>query len=259
MPFTLAHPAAVLPAARWASRRGLWAALVVGAMAPDFGYLVPGGYVHSRTHTPGSLVWFSLPAGLVVLWLYRAVIRPFVIGLAPPRWQARLTGLPGKPRARLLALAAAVLCGAATHWCIDALTHADGSIARHFPLMANPLFELWGTTIHPSRLLQHGCTLGGVAWLTFAIHRWARCRDAELDARGEAVLAAVPWPAWKKAVVCLLMLVPAIVAAVIAWHHLGTCSVKVAAGRGVVAGMGVLGLLLVAGGILRRIVESTLS
>ncbi len=51
------------------SLHALLSALVIGTMAPDFGYFVPGSYVHAHTHTPGSLLWFSLPVGVVVALL----------------------------------------------------------------------------------------------------------------------------------------------------------------------------------------------
>ncbi len=64
MPFTLAHPAAAAPLRRFGL---VLSALVVGSMAPDFPYFLPGLPQDKFGHTLAGVFWFCVPAGLAVL------------------------------------------------------------------------------------------------------------------------------------------------------------------------------------------------
>ena len=52
MPFTLCHPAIVLPLYRYAARITSLPGLVIGSMSPDFVYFLSLGISRSFTHTP---------------------------------------------------------------------------------------------------------------------------------------------------------------------------------------------------------------
>src|SRR5688572_27285391 len=125
MPLAPAHPAVVLPF----QRLGLaLSALVVGAVAPDVPVYLPVGVSYATTHS-----WQGLPVvvviGLVVLWLWFALLRDAVVDLTP--WLRRRA--PGRARlgrrAWLLA-PLAVAVGAATHVLWDSATHDWGFIVR---------------------------------------------------------------------------------------------------------------------------------
>lgn len=64
MPFTVSHAAAVLPVHRL-TRLPL-TALMVGSMAPDFGYFFSHEPSRALTHSFAGLFIFSLPVGLLV-------------------------------------------------------------------------------------------------------------------------------------------------------------------------------------------------
>src|SRR5437762_2617545 len=79
MPFPLAHPAAVLPLRRYCPRFLSFPALVIGSIAPDFGYCFGDLNVEDLSHrSPGSpgFAWLSRNG-------YRAPRAP------PPRRRAR--------------------------------------------------------------------------------------------------------------------------------------------------------------------------
>src|SRR5512146_1128443 len=84
MPFTLAHPAAVLPLRRLPLMRSV--PLVVGAMAPDAPYFLPwriAKHIPEVTHTFLGMFTLDLPIGAVLLlffWLLRA---PLTAPLGP--------------------------------------------------------------------------------------------------------------------------------------------------------------------------------
>lgn len=83
MPFTLAHPAAVLPLHRRLRRRASLSALVVGSITPDLAYFLPLGVSGSQSHSALGLLVFCLPVGMLAWGVYLMVLRPFILGLIP--------------------------------------------------------------------------------------------------------------------------------------------------------------------------------
>ena len=70
MPWTLAHPAAVLPFRRFSGAGRLsFGALVIGSMSPDFVYYIGRFDLGNFTHSPLGVLVTCLPAGLLVLAL----------------------------------------------------------------------------------------------------------------------------------------------------------------------------------------------
>lgn len=148
MPFTLAHPAAVLPLPRLLGRAAILPALVIGSIAPDLPYFLGDPFQRKTTHTLASLVWFSLPAGWAVYLAFELAIRRGLVFVLPAPLRARLGSAPrlGEPGPVTLCLA----LGALTHLAWDALTHETGSYA----------------------VLQVLSSLGGIAVIAGTAMRW---------------------------------------------------------------------------------------
>ena len=83
MPWTLAHPAAVLPLRRWPKYLP-FTGLVVGSMAPDFGYYTGHFDLARDAHSPLGLLALCLPTGLLVVLLLRRLRRPLIELLPQP-------------------------------------------------------------------------------------------------------------------------------------------------------------------------------
>ncbi|GAA0702093.1 hypothetical protein GCM10010193_66120 [Kitasatospora atroaurantiaca] len=149
MPFTLSHPAAVLPLLRGAAGRGplIASALVAGAMAPDLPYfadsLLPGSYRHGAvTHR-----WWAVPTvdvaiagGLVAAW--HGWVRAPLLALLPGRWAAAaeaVTAPSGRGDGSPAWFAVSAAVGAATHVGWDSFTHEDRAGVRAFPVLNRPL------------------------------------------------------------------------------------------------------------------------
>ncbi|MEU4193675.1 DUF4184 family protein [Kribbella sp. NPDC026611] len=104
MPFTLAHPAAVLPLVR---RPFVASALVAGAVAPDLLYVGPiyrfatqtinGNFTITYTHRFTSALWLD-PLIAVVLLIYNLLLKRPLTALAPARLAARLPAAPSPGR-----------------------------------------------------------------------------------------------------------------------------------------------------------------
>ncbi|MEU9080083.1 DUF4184 family protein [Kitasatospora sp. NPDC048538] len=144
MPFTLSHPAAVLPLLRAAGQRGplVASALVAGSMAPDVPFfaesLLPGVYRHGGlTHS-----WWAVPtldvaiAGVLVAG-WHGLLRAPLVALLPDRWAGAAEALtvrrPGADGAGAARFAASAAIGAATHVGWDAFTHEGRLGVRLLP------------------------------------------------------------------------------------------------------------------------------
>ena len=151
MPFTLAHPAAVLPLLRkgrpWLSATGL----MLGSMAPDFEYFLrlrPGG---GFGHTMLGLLLLDVPLTIIVAGLFHGLVRKPLVRNLPAflrdrlgRFQQHAWPLRTLWSPRFLL---GIIIGGLTHIFWDDLTHSRGPIARNFsPLhhdvLDKPVF-LW--------------------------------------------------------------------------------------------------------------------
>lgn len=256
MPFTLAHPAAILPLCQRLHYLGIVSALVIGSMSPDFVYWLPLSLHRGDSHSVPALFWFCLPSGFFVFWLYHARLKQPLIALLPQALTARLLPLPPmRWRLRdIIPVLLALLCGAITHIIWDAFTHDDTPVTRLLPFLEMTLFTAGGYAVRVYKVLQHGSTVVGLGVLALYGWRWYQrttpCEDIApevLSPRSKAALVAcltvpsiigavrggllsAPWEASLKALQTFLM-------------------------SGVVAGMGVFAAALFTLGLLWPLVE----
>ena len=157
MPFTLAHPAAVLPLR--GVRHLRMAPLMVGAMVPDLPYFLPWGiarYVpvtHAFVHsfTIDLALGYALLASLVVLQ------RPLTALLSARARALCLRALFPFHRPIEWALAApAIALGVWTHLLWDSFTHTDGWMVHRVEVLSAPLVlgPYHGTVCHALQYLS---------------------------------------------------------------------------------------------------------
>lgn len=169
MPFTLVHPAAVLPLARTPL---VPSALVLGSMAPDLPYYVSlqwlgGDYNLTLTHAATSLLWLDPLIALVLLAVFQVVLKRPLLALLPVRAAER--AWPAAQRftwrgpAALGWIAASAVVGAATHLAWDALDDVLG--------------HAWS-----SRLDAVSGVVGGAVLLAWARRWWRATRPQPLPA-----------------------------------------------------------------------------
>lgn len=170
MPFTLAHPAAVLPLLHRGRARGglIDSALVFGAMAPDVPYFAGAFTIGDLAHTWAAVPTLDLAITFVLAALWHLVLRAPLVGLLPARWAAAAEQLTA-PRERRIRLSSApwfvlsAVIGTVTHVAWDGFTHPGRFGVRLFPVLqtARILDE------PPYVLLQYGCSVLGVGALGF--------------------------------------------------------------------------------------------
>lgn len=176
MPFTLSHPAAVLPLLR---RPFVPAALVAGAMAPDLPYFVKvpvtaqswyEPFVNATfSHSPKGMVLVGIPSVLLLVLLFQLVRRPLA-DLMPFRVSpAHRDGGERRGRAGLAFwFLVSALIGLATHVVWDSITHDGSLLGVELSFLRADLPA--GLTV--GRALQHASTfLGGVIIVGWCLRR----------------------------------------------------------------------------------------
>jgi uncharacterized protein DUF4184 len=211
VPFTLSHPAAVLPLMR---RPFVPAALVAGAVAPDVPYFLArlgvseassqdwyGPLLNAtETHSFDAGLLVNLPLAVVLVAAHRMLRAPVTAllpsGLCLPEPE-RVPGLRAKVRYTVWLLVSALI-GIASHLVWDSFTHGDGFLVTHVEVLRAS--ALGGLTV--ARLLQYASTAFGLA--AVGLHLWRR-RD-RLRTQGGTVARLGPVMRWS--VVALLVLSP---------------------------------------------------
>lgn len=202
MPFTPSHAVVALPFVRTPL---VPAAIAVGAMAPDLPLFVRGLVPsYDTTHSP---VWLPMTVlmALVLLLLWRCLLRPAAPSLVPrwvaerlpSSWDARPgAGLretfatrdtPDRPSAWGVALVVLSLAiGVASHLVWDAFTHEG----RWGVAIIPALDEEWGP-LPGLKWVQHGSTVIGLVILAVWGARWIAGRR-----RRQVVSAIAPAMRW---------------------------------------------------------------
>lgn len=174
MPFTFAHPAAILPFRRYCPTSLSFPALVVGSMTPDAGYYLHNWQWAVWGHSFAGSVTFDVVAGLAFLAIFYLSLRPVAALLPHPH---RQTVLSWKPAARfpgfraILVAALSIVIGAWTHIVWDGFTHANGWCVRNFSPLTPTVFSIGSYHVSVWQILQHASTIFGlyVLWSAYRI------------------------------------------------------------------------------------------
>lgn len=189
MPFTLAHPAVVLPL------RGLglpMTALVAGSLVPDLPQMVGFSQARSWSHSLLGVVTIDLVIGMGGVLLWYAFYRRPLVDLAPDRWRTRLPETVRIGRREWLWCVPGVLVGATTHVVWDTFTHEDAWGVRRVAVLRESVF---GVEVYA--WAQHVCSvIGLVAVVVVALRYLSRLpeeppRHGPLVARWSLVVALV--------------------------------------------------------------------
>lgn len=193
MPFTLAHPAAVLPLRHL---RGLrTAALVIGSMVPDTPYYLPVPHrVAFDTHTLTGSYLIDLPLGIILLAAALLLREPLTALLsARARWLCLNALEPFRQRPSEWLLAPlAILIGVWTHLLWDSFTHGDGWIVHRVAALRR-IVVIGGYEVQVCHLLQYLSSVVGLALVLWWYLRLRapvadRAHAARLSHAGPALL-----------------------------------------------------------------------
>lgn len=133
MPYTLAHPAMVVPLRRWKAGLFSYRALVVGSIVPDLAAAIDDWEYFS--HTLAGSVVFCLPVGLLTLWLVQQLARYLVDSLPSPHREYLLPDCESHRRATVPA-AFSILIASWGHIAWDLLTHDHSPLLQEFTFLS---------------------------------------------------------------------------------------------------------------------------
>lgn len=256
MPFTLAHPAAVVPLCQRLHHPGLASALVIGSMAPDFVYWVPLPIYRDMSHTIPGLFTFCLPAGFIIFYLYHLLIKRPLLALLPRAILARLPVPPLTPWRlhNVVLVLLAILFGATTHITWDSFTHSETLMTRLLPFLETPLLTRSGYVLRVYKVLQHSSTLVGCGVLALCGWRWYQRTPPREDNDGEGLAT------WQKAALMAWLVVPSVIGAI--WSGLHQAQGEASLGAlqkflisGVVTGIGIFSIAFITLGLLWPLVQ----
>ncbi len=132
MPFTLAHPAAVLPLRRY----GLsLSALVAGSIAPDLPHVMWLTELSRYGHTLRGVFLVSLPVSLAALMLFEFLLKRPLLALSPDPIRLRIpddNSFPPCPPSHVGWILTALLIGIFTHVVWDGLSRSDGILVANW-------------------------------------------------------------------------------------------------------------------------------
>lgn len=174
MPFTLCHPAIVLPLYRYARRFTSLPGLVIGSMAPDFVYFFSLGIPGSFTHTLLGVLLYCIPAGLIVYLLYHLLIRDAVLAWLPKPISDRMGGpvyWPLRSAQSVATVMGSLAVGAASHIAWDSFTHANTVIVNSYEIFRT-LVPLGGYQIPLFKILQQLSSLVGFIVIAAFVAVW---------------------------------------------------------------------------------------
>jgi hypothetical protein len=180
MPWTFAHPAAVLPLRPF--KRLSFGALVIGSIAPDIGYYLGRFDLAAAAHTPLGILALCLPTGLALIAFVRVLHRPVANLLPGPHRRALLALPPMLPLVSPMMLwqvSIALIIGAITHVVWDSFTHRTGYLVAILPFLRVPVSILSTRSVPLFDVLQHSSTALGVGVLIVAYVRWLRNIDPD--------------------------------------------------------------------------------
>lgn len=173
MPFTLAHPAIILPLIK--SKRISATALVIGTMIPDFKFYLQLKE-NTLTEDQGlAMIWFDLILVFILSLLFHLLLKKPLIDNMPIRWSPktlRYLFFDWKEyafRNKFIVLASASL-GIASHIIWDAFTHHNGFFVELIPFLSSEML-ICGHGVKFFFILQITFSLIGLLIVAYYIHQ----------------------------------------------------------------------------------------
>ncbi|NND07781.1 MAG: DUF4184 family protein [Saprospiraceae bacterium] len=166
MPFTLAHPAIVIPLRKTGIKLSL-TGLIIGSMAPDLEFLLQMREVESVGHHWYGILLFDVPIAILLSFLFHNLLRNKLLVNLPRAYRKRCIHLLDfnwnkyamKNKGRLLL---SFFIGILSHLAWDAFTHHDSLVVSQLPFLSADIhFMHYTLPVYFS--LQILCSLLGMA------------------------------------------------------------------------------------------------
>lgn len=178
MPFTLSHAALVLPATSLPKKVYSLTGLITGSFVPDFEYFIRMKGYSIYSHTWLGVLWFDLPLGILLAFLYHYVVRDMFLENLPKSIYQRCVIFKQLNwwkyfKVNWLVVCISIVVGAASHLLWDSFTHGNGYFVKIFPSLKENVVII-GISRPFYNLLQHASTLIGGVVIAYAIYKLPR-------------------------------------------------------------------------------------
>jgi Domain of unknown function (DUF4184) len=200
MPFTLAHPAAVLPFRRFCPRFFNFPALIAGSFSPDVGYCFGELNIDKFSHSLAGSIEFCLPVGVVMVGLFYGLRHP-VVEMLPVRPRKLFLPACRHPMGSPLIVIVSLLVGIWIHLLFDSFTHKHGWLVENLPALQTPIYSYKYHIFRIFNLLWYVCSSAGLAWLYLEWERWRK-----VSAGMSPQIAR--WGIWSRAALAGAFMVP---------------------------------------------------
>lgn len=139
MPFTLAHPAIVLPFGK--SKKVSLTAMIAGSMVPDFEFFFQMKETENIGHHWNGVLLFDLPMALIFCYLYHNILRDILILNLPPVLRQRFASFLAFDWNKYASenfgkVIISLLLGVGSHLIWDGFTHHDGMFVEFIPALS---------------------------------------------------------------------------------------------------------------------------
>jgi hypothetical protein len=143
MPFTLAHPAIVIPLSKTKWNLSL-TAMVIGSMSPDFEFFIQMREVENIGHHWYGILLFDLPITILACYLFHNLLRNSFLANLPEIYRKRFIHFQNfdwnsYAIQNKLRVIASVFIGIFSHFAWDAFTHHDGFMVELIPFLSTSI------------------------------------------------------------------------------------------------------------------------
>ena len=169
MPFTLSHPAILLPFLKHKNVSAT--ALIFGSMSPDFEYFFRMKMQSEISHTFSGIFLIDFPLGFLVMFAFHEIIKKPFIENSPLFFQSRLQELKefnwvSYFKSNFITVFISFFLGAVSHILWDSMTHWDGYFVEQFSF-----FNLEVFSIPLYKIAQHASSVIGLGWILVYIYK----------------------------------------------------------------------------------------
>lgn len=175
MPFTFSHPAIILPLVYLPGKCFSLTGLVIGSLTPDFEYFIRMKVKSNYSHTIEGLLFFNLPLGLILAFIFHNIVRDSLVDNLPAFLQSRFSRYKKFNwnqhfKTNWYVVVISLIIGAASHILWDGFTHENAYFVQTFSGLSNTIY-VFGNHIPIFRILQHVSTLLGGLLIAYAIYK----------------------------------------------------------------------------------------
>jgi hypothetical protein len=164
MPWTLAHPAAVIPLHHFFRRCLVLIPLMIGSITPDLGYYIQQFGLATFAHGFQGSILVCLPSGALLLGILCLIRKPIGFMLPQPHRtifsQSIEVSIP-RHLTSILKTIISIWLGAWTHIAWDSFTHASGWAVTRIPFLHQELVNIGTIHLPAYYLLQQISTISG--------------------------------------------------------------------------------------------------